>query len=70
MEKTASEDRAFGVAILVACFEDLIASKLSARREKDLRLLPEIERLRRLLEQGCSLAGPASRIFNGYRKSL
>ncbi|QBD80360.1 hypothetical protein EPA93_32070 [Ktedonosporobacter rubrisoli] len=36
----------FGVAIPVAAFADLVASKLSARREKDLSALPEIERLR------------------------
>jgi hypothetical protein len=43
---------AFGISIPVAAFEDLIASKLSARREKDVRILPEIERLQRERAQG------------------
>jgi hypothetical protein len=43
---------AFGQKIRVAHLDDLIASKLSARREKDLRLMPEIERLQKLQAQG------------------
>ena len=44
--------KAFGQQIRVACLDDLIASKLAARREKDLYLLLEIERLQKLQEQG------------------
>lgn len=45
----------FGQQIRVAHLDDVISSKLSARREKDLRLLPEIGRLQKLQEQGqCS----------------
>jgi hypothetical protein len=43
---------AFGQQIRVAHLDDVIASKLSARREKDLRLLSEIERLQQLQAQG------------------
>lgn len=46
---------AFGQQIRVAHLDDIFTSKLSARREKDLRLLPEIERLQKLQAQGqCS----------------
>lgn len=48
LQKRAITRTVFGVPVLVAGFNDLVASKLSARRAKDLRLLPEIERLRRL----------------------
>ena len=43
---------AFGQQIRVARLDDLIASKLSARRDKDLLLLPEIKRLQQLQAQG------------------
>ena len=50
---------AFGQQIRVAHLDVLIASKLSARREKDLRLLPQIERLQQLQAQGeASGSGP------------
>jgi hypothetical protein len=49
---------AFGVHIPVAAFEDVVASKLSARREKDLRILPEIERLKRARVQGKETGWP------------
>jgi hypothetical protein len=49
---------AFGVHIPVAAFEDLVASKLSARREKDLRILPEIERLQSERAQGKDTGWP------------
>ena len=42
----------FGLHIRVARLDDLIASKLSAWRDKDLRLLPQIERLQQLQAQG------------------
>jgi hypothetical protein len=46
---------AFDQHIRVAHLDDLIASKLSARREKDLRLISEIKRLQKLQTQGqCS----------------
>lgn len=48
LQKQAETRTVFGLPILVAGFNDLVASKLSAQRAKDLRLLPEIERLRRL----------------------
>jgi hypothetical protein len=43
---------AFGQQIRVAHLDDVITSKLSAWREKDLRLLPEIERLQQLQARG------------------
>ena len=39
--------RAFGVEVRVASLDDLIASKMSRRRDKDLRASAELERLRR-----------------------
>lgn len=49
---------AFGVHIPVAAFEDVVASKLSAHREKDLRTLPEIERLQGERAQGKETGWP------------
>ena len=49
---------AFDVRIPVAAFEDVVASKLSAHREKDLRILPEIERLRNEHTQGKETGWP------------
>lgn len=49
---------AFGIHIPVAAFEDVVASKLSARREKDLRILPEIERLKHKRSKGKETGWP------------
>lgn len=55
LDARAITKAAFGQQIRVAHLDDVIASKLSARREKDRRLLPEIERLQKLQAQGqCS----------------
>ncbi len=52
LDARAITKAAFGQQIRVAHLDDVIASKLSARRAKDLRLLPQIERLQHLQEQG------------------
>ena len=42
----------FGLAIPVAALDDIIASKLSARRDKDIAAMPELRRLQADLAQG------------------
>ncbi len=49
----------FGLAIPVAALDDIIASKLSARRDKDLAATPELRRLQADLAQGIAYNGLA-----------
>lgn len=58
LRRHAVTKTAFGVHIPIAAFEDVVASKLSARREKDLRTLPEIERLQGERAQGKETGWP------------
>ncbi len=46
LDERAETSMMFGLPVRVAGVEDLIASKMSRRREKDLRALPELERIR------------------------
>ncbi len=46
LDERAETSVVLGVPMRVACLEDLVASKMSRRREKDLRALPELERIR------------------------
>lgn len=52
LDERAVTKAAYGCHIRVADFDDLLASKLSAHREKDMRLTPEIERLQALRARG------------------
>ncbi len=47
LDARAATVRAFGTVLRVAHLDDLIASKLSRQRVKDLRAEPELERLKR-----------------------
>ena len=49
--------RAFGVETRVASLDDLIASKMSRRRDKDVRAFAELERLRRAWPGGNRAGG-------------
>ena len=53
------QEGSLGVVIPVAAWEDLMASKLSARREKDLRILPELEQLHQRQLRGEQTGWPA-----------
>ena len=52
LDARAETFAAFGQQIRLAHLDDVIASKLSAWREKDLRLLSQIEQLQQLYAQG------------------
>ena len=58
LQQYALTKTAFGRLIRVAAFEDLVASKLSAKREKDRQILPELERLRQQQTQGSQIGWP------------
>lgn len=60
---------AFGVKIPVAAFEDVIASKLSAQRAKDLRVLPEIEHLQRDHAEGKQTGWPVVKAACSWENS-
>lgn len=47
LDARAATISAFGLTVRVAHLDDLIASKLSRQRDKDLRAIPQLERLRR-----------------------
>ncbi len=53
----AAIKQAFGLAIPVAALDDIIASRLSARRDKHLAATPELRRLQVDLEQGIAYNG-------------
>jgi hypothetical protein len=58
LQERAVTKSIFGLHIRVAAFEDLLASKLSGQREKDLRIAPELERLREQQAQGGQTGWP------------
>jgi hypothetical protein len=58
LKECCATKRAFDIHIPVGAFEDIVASKLSARREKDLHILPEIARLQHERAQGKETGWP------------
>jgi hypothetical protein len=57
LKARAIEQAVAGIPVLVACLDDIIASKKAAGRDRDLAVLPVLERTRRQLGSGPARRG-------------